>query len=250
MKRSFLFAFVVVLGMLYLIHPVRLSAQQHFRIHVGSASASPGQIVNFPVILSNPAGAIAAGVTDVTIVMHFNGTTLAPTDPAHPGSIVAGVRRLFLALAVTSATDSVLTQLQMEVALGQTPITLMQIDTAYTNTPNAVLDKQNGTFSLLGLCDEGGLRLLNPNGTASVNLSQNFTDGTSLAATVTTCEDGVTKLYLVDMIGRQAKIFLDDAVPTGSHPMNLDFSGVAGGKYLLVFETPTRRETQALEVVR
>ena len=250
MKRSYVFAVVVCLMFMTAFLPERALAQQHFRLRIGSDSAYAGQTVTIPVILSNPAAAKAAGVTDITLVFHFDATTLAPSNTSQQGKVGSGIRRIFMALLVTSNTDSVITAIPMQVALGETPLTVFVIDSAYTNTPSAVLDKQNGIFTLRGVCHAGGERLLNPNGIASVNLAQNFSNGEALSATVNTCEDGTTRLYLVDMIGRRAKTFLDDAIPTGEHKMQLDISDVAGGKYLLVFETPTRKETQAVEVVR
>jgi WD40 repeat protein len=223
---------------------------KHFILRIGSDSAFAGNTINLPVILTDPATVIAQGADSVTATYHYNATLLAPLSPTISGTIASGFHNGSFTFPVTSLTDSILGYLHFIAGLGNAVSTVMHIDSSSSNTSNAILDNEDGIFTLRGVCTQGGNRLLNPNGTASLILPKNFTDGTSIIANVTTCENGITKVSLVDMLGRTVKVFLQSEIQVGSHTLQLDLKDLPTGKYIIVMQTPTRQILQSLEVRR
>jgi WD40 repeat protein len=225
-------------------------APKHFTLRIGSDSAYAGNQVTLPVILTDPATVIAQGADTITATYHYNATLLAPLSPTSLGTITTGLRKASFTFPVTSPTDSILGYLHFIAGLGNAVSTVMHIDSSSSNSANAILDNSDGTFTLLGICTQGGNRLLNPNGTATLILPKNFTDGSNITTNITTCEQGITKISLVDMLGRTAKVFLDEEITVGEHSIQLDLKDIVTGKYIIVMQTPTRHISQMLEVIR
>ena len=52
-------------------------------------------------------------------------------------------------------------------------------------------------------------------------------------------EDGSTKLWVTDILGRKVISVLDDIVKSGSYSVQLNTSSLTAGNYFYILQTPT-----------
>jgi WD40 repeat protein len=221
--------------------------QATFPIRIGIDSAFAGEIVYLPVILNDVPSALAQGATSVRVNCSYNTTMLEALADPNTNRDVAG--RVDFAISLTAAMDTVIGMLPFRAGLGNAASAVINIQSATTNSPSVTLTPTNGLFTLRGVCFEGGARLMNPSGVPSIVMPSTAFDA-SIPAEITTIEEGRTKLYLVDLLGRTAKIYAHDITTPAKRKLLLDLTGIANGKYLLILETPTKQITRTIEVAR
>jgi hypothetical protein len=221
---------------------------QTFPIRIGIDSAFAGDTVYIPVILNDAPSLIAQGATSVRVNCSYNTTMLEPIPDPNINRDVAG--RVDFAVTLTASMDTVIGTLPFRAGLGNAVSAIMNIISASTNSPTVLLAPTNGLFVLRGVCFEGGPRLMNPSGTPSIIIPNSFAFSSSFPVELTTIEEGRTKLYLADMLGRRTKEYINDFLAPGNRKLSLDLTGIANGNYLLILETPTKQVTRTIEVAR
>ena len=221
---------------------------QTYAVYIGIDSAFAGDIIRIPVVVPDVAALQAQGGTLVGVNVSYNTTVLEPLDDPHTNNDVAG--RVAFSLVLTPGMDSVLGTLPFRAALGNSATSVLRIESASTNAPGAQLVPTNGLFSLRGVCYEGGPRLMNPSGSPSITIPNPLASSASLPIELTLIEQGRTKLWITDMLGRTTKVFINDLVEPGKRKLALDLTSIATGKYLLILQTPTQQITRTIEVAR
>jgi hypothetical protein len=218
-------------------------------ISIPNFSGKVNDVVTAPVLIDNPNGAIAAGATTVNAVLQYDATMLGPIGTTPVGTIIGKDRVIPLSLTITP-NDTVLTTLQFKVALGDDSVTTMHLANPSSNSPKVTASEQDGMFTLLNVCDQGGPRLLNPNdSTALTFISPNPTNG-GITVNLNVAELGNTRLLLMDCLGRVVKTLADGPLPLGVQQFTIDAGQVSTGKYFLQLQTPTQHKIQQVEVVR
>ena len=93
-------------------------------------------------------------------------------------------------------------------------------------------EKQNGIFTLLGICREGVARLINPDVEARIiNISPNPAEK-SLNIEISMIEEGQTELSIFNSFGESAQsIFSGNNETTGSNKFKAEISNLAIGVY-------------------
>lgn len=128
----------------------------------------------------------------------------------------------------------------------------MHLDTISWNGACSVTGvRTDGAVTLTGLCQQGGTRLfVDTSGT--LTLAQNdpnpFTGETMI--TYHTIEDGQTKLYIMDVIGRHVADLADGPAKAGDYTVHFNGAILRTGMYYYILETPTRRLIRQMVVVR
>jgi WD40 repeat protein len=218
-------------------------------ISIPNFSGKVNDIVSTPVLIDNPNGAIAAGATTVNAVLQYDASMLGPVGSTPVGSIVGNSRVIPLTLTITP-NDTVLTTLQFKVALGDDSVTSMHIANPSSNSLKVTASEQDGMFTLLNICDQGGPRLVNPNdSTALAIISPNPTNR-GIIIDLNIAEVGNTRLLLMDCLGRVVKTLVDGPQPLGVQQFIIEAGQVSTGKYFLLLQTPTQHKIQQVEVVR
>ena len=90
------------------------------------------------------------------------------------------------------------------------------------------------------VCRQGGERLFDDRGGAlSLGTRPNpFNDAAEIEFTIT--ESGLTRMMVMDALGRNASVLLDEWLPAGRYREVLDGSKLATGMYHLVLQTPSQ----------
>ncbi len=159
---------------------------------------------------------------------------------------------VFVAVRTALGNDSILAEIPVVAGLGSVSETSMDIIEFgfYDKTGNIVeydAEKQSGIFKLLGICPEGGNRLVNPRAGA-VELSvqpQPATD--EIVITFWLDEEGPTKLFIADLLGNIVKTIIDaDNKTYGLCTIKASVGSLPSGVYMLVLQTPTTRQSVKL----
>ncbi|PKL80898.1 MAG: hypothetical protein CVV25_02985, partial [Ignavibacteriae bacterium HGW-Ignavibacteriae-4] len=107
-----------------------------------------------------------------------------------------------------------------------------------------------GEFNVLGICEEGGTRLINPNSEAvDMQVIPESNSGNALIH-LTLIETGQTELEIYDQIGNKVETVYSGTPSAGQQEINLNLSKYANGRYYIKLTTPTITKTEIIEVVR
>ena len=225
-------------------------AYNDLTVRIGSGSAYAGEKVKLPIILNDPTSAVAQGISSITVQFTYNATLLEPIVPTIGGAIVVDLRSTNVTFAVPSATDTILGYVNFRAGLGDASSTQLHIDTSYSNLPITKIKNIDGVFNLLGVCNEGGKRLLNPSGSLNLSLQQNPINGNSLSILLHTVEKGHTQIFLSDILGNLIRVFFDEEIMPGDKAMDFNLEGISNGTYFLTLKSPTRQLSRTMAVLR
>jgi hypothetical protein len=230
---------------------MRVDAGASATIAIRDYQASPGERVLIPLEISDGVSLERNGIRNYRATIRFNRTLLVPVE-SYPSSYVGDDRILTItgSIPAASTTNGPLTAIEFIAALGdtqQTPITIEAFtfveDTAITATTI------NGTFTLTGLCSNGGTRLVNSSGATALRpvRPNPVVDWAEVEYEIV--EDGMTRLYLVDVLGGVTPV-VHTSLTAGRYVARFDVTGLVPGVYVCVLETATQRMGVVMGVVR
>lgn len=229
--------------------PIDISAGASATFTIREYQAAPGERVSIPIEMSDAVNLERNGIKTFSGTIRFNRTLLAPIDP-NVTLTDAGDDRL-LAFNGTIPQDAVtggtLTSLNFIAALGdrqQTPLAIEAIDFAEGSVATSLV---NGLFKLSGLCVDGGTRLIDASGATVLRPVRPNPASGAAEIEYETVEDGRTRIYLVDVVGRRIGI-VDADIMAGRYIAPFDASRLNSGTYVCVMETPTQRLHTLLRV--
>jgi len=108
----------------------------------------------------------------------------------------------------------------------------------------------DGSFTLTGICTNGGARLVLANGTEGLkSVIPNPSSGTVRIA-YDLVERGQTRLTITDLVGREVGIVYTGNRIEGAYEDTFDATKLSTGVYVIVLETPTARMSTMMQVVR
>jgi hypothetical protein len=103
---------------------------------------------------------------------------------------------------------------------------------------------------LIGVCCDGGVRLLNPDGLIALkSIAPNPGDG-MVGIEFTIIEAGWTEVSISDALGRVVSIPLDGDMQQGDYVLHLDASTFVPGLYFCTLRTPTTRKSVRMQIER
>lgn len=219
---------------------------QNVVVYTPDASANVNDLIDIPVFIDDPGGAVAAGASSVSFDLHFNETMLEPIGTTPKGTVTGSDRVLHFNLPIV-ATDTVLTMLHFRVALGDDSVTSLAVAKPLTNSLVVTASNNDGTFKLLNVCTAGGPRLLNPDGVVAMSVPNNPVHD-AIQVKVNLIEDGHTSLTLFDACGRAAATIVDDYLTHGTQLFSVPASGIGSGVYYVILQTPNNRLMAPVEV--
>lgn len=208
-------------------------------IYFENESAYAGDIINIPVKIKNNEGTGIAHGQEIDFDVKFNQTLLSPVDYEFSVEDVNTSVIHMKGVKIDSLKPEVLVNIRFIVGLGNQ----RKCDLSISNTkiyPYAEISSENGVFNLLGVCEEGGERLLNPYSTVQISSIRPNPANEIINFEVNLTEYGETKIYLLDPTGNTVVTFLSEIInDPGILSFTLDVSDYASGAYFVVLETPT-----------
>lgn len=211
----------------------------------------PGDIVAIPIILEEDINLEQAQVNSIDVDLFFNPTLLYPKY--HEIQILdeKTAKITIQALPTKLGLDKTLTNLEFFVGLGNADECDLILKNAKPNGGLAQINLINGKFRLLGVCREGGTRLLNPYNTATIKNVLPNPANEYVEIELSLSEIGNHKLVLFNSFGEIVKSikFYNNTI-NNYHKFQMNVKDFSPGLYFIFYQSPTFTAIKALSVVK
>ena len=229
---------------------VNMKSNFAFNIESGIVSAKPTDELIIPIYLTNADYIKYTNAKAINAELLFNKTLLFPDTSAGEWYDEGDKRVLKLVMPIENCSNGVLANLKMFAMLGnavETPLELREISTV-GDTMN--IGSVNGLFKLIGLCQEGGTRLINPVGNVLIkSITPNPSDN-QIDVKMELIESTGYKVILLNELGRTVKQIIRHASHPGNTNELIEIADLVSGVYYLVLETETVRIAQKVYVLK
>jgi hypothetical protein len=222
-------------------------------VSVSSDSAYAGEIRTINLVLEKikPEG-IKAIASRFSATLKFQKTILTPQDRSKISGFSSD--STLVKLEGELPNSNILVSIPMIAGLGTVEETSLEIsDFKLIDNTGAELeydvDYRYGTFKLLGICREGGTRLINPTGKAEILSILPNPASEDIEIKLNLIEDGATSVSIFDLNGAKIKEFNIRGV-TGQQTIKLNGREFANGLYFIQLQTPTVLENQKLMIIK
>ena len=220
-------------------------------ILVGNAEGKAGERIEIPIILKDFKNIEFAGITSIKSDLTFNSTLLAPDFPV--SSKIYGDNRTITLENIPLKTDEngISIKYPFIIGLGNSEKSDLVLSNYQSVGGNIDLDVINGSFTLLGICIDGGKRLINSNGKAQITLITPNPSSNKIKIDLDLTESGKTNLVLMDVTGKIIKtIFEKDITEFGKQTIEFSANEFDSGLYYLKLQTATVIELQKLMLIK
>ncbi|MBS1912254.1 MAG: hypothetical protein JST22_09740 [Bacteroidetes bacterium] len=214
-------------------------------LRAGSFSGNPGAHGDVAITLTSSSVIRAASM--IRVRLRFNATLLEPVGSTPAGitqgdTIIDGKRLLDLVLPIPSGTlaPATLATLHFAVGLGNDSASAIDLLDASPVDGPLQLRRESGAFTLLGICREGGARLVNPVRRATMAFRPNPI--VSMAEIeFDLFEECPVRVAVVDLFGNEVRVLTDSRLSAGTYTLSNDLSQIPSGSYAIVLSTPWQR---------
>lgn len=183
--------------------------------------------------------------------LRYQRTLLAPKDKALLKMIEGDSATV--EITGSAGPDSVLASIDFKAGLGSvefTPIELIEF--IWLDENGREIDYEtltdDGSFNLLGVCREGGDRLINPSPKAGITGLSPNPASLEITVTINQIEAGETGLIIYNILGEEVARTMIDGRPTGLKEIKLNLSNFSRGMYYLKFTSPTGSDVRCFMV--
>ncbi len=214
-------------------------------------SAFAGETKNIKLILGNikPEG-LSSIAPNFEAKIRFQRTILGPSSNLDWQIINDSI---YVAVKGQIGNSLELASIPLIVGLGnveETAIDIveMKLLDIFGNPVEYDFDKESGIFKLLGICEEGGIRLINPDKlTQLMKISPNPSEG-NVNIELNLVEKGTTSLKVFDVNGQ----FIDykELSTTGNINIELNTQNYSNGLYFIHLQTPTVNKKEKLIIYK
>ena len=219
-------------------------------------AGSPGESRSMRILLDGVASLPFAQATGIRLKLRFNSTLLEPISTVPSAiilsdSIAYGRRTLDMILPMTmgAMTGGALGTIDFKIGLGNDSLSAMELLDATPVGGALRLRALPGTFKLLGICYQGGPRLVEPIERITLALRANpVSTLAELEFDLRKEEHG--RVMVVDLLGRTMKTVADETMREGHYMISFDASDLPAGSYAVVLETPSLRIARPMVVRR
>ncbi|MFN8359383.1 MAG: choice-of-anchor D domain-containing protein [Candidatus Kapaibacterium sp.] len=216
-------------------------------VSVDTARGYPGELAWLHFRIRNAARLAAAENTMVQLTLRCNSSLLFPVDSTPAGVLTNAERTLSLSLPVLPSNDTVVAVYPMLAMLGTDTATRLILENASLLGGSAALKVEHGRFELLGVCYQGGARLIRPTPSATLSVRPNpITHRCDVE--FESIENDTLTLSLVDASGRRVQQIFSGRMAPGRHSLSFEKEKLAAGTYFLILESPTIRKAMQVEV--
>jgi WD40 repeat protein len=212
-------------------------------VYITSDSAYAGEIRILKLMLSNikPEG-IASIAPNFEATIRFQSSILSPINCSNCSIVNDSV---YMNLKGLIGSSLELARIHVLAALGNVQITTVDIVgiNLVDNAGNIVdynFETASGLFKLLGICTEGGLRLIEFGQKIQLFDCKPNPANDKVQFDFTTIEDGHTELFISDMLGNKLMKVFDSEIH-GKYSIEADLSLLYNGVYAYTLQTPTKR---------
>lgn len=232
---------------------IRLTAERIpdvLRLSIDDMRGEVGDTVWIAVRAAFPA---VGGALDRTLsidgVLRCDASLLVPVG-ASRGVVERGERSVPVRITIPAGKDSETIALPYLVTLGRVDTSGLHIDDVIVRNVDVDVERQDGLFTLVGLCEEGGTRLFDGSQRAGIRAiaPQPMSDRAEIL--LRSIESGAHTVALYDVLGRRVRDVYHGALEAGMHRLAFDGFDLRSGTYLVLFTTPTMQFSRPVVIAR
>ncbi len=223
---------------------------KNITIESGNAEAKPGDTVTIQIYLRNGDFIKFTSINSIDFELVFNSTLLLPFDLLNQSSEVNGNRILTLSIPKENYSNGILTNLKMVAGLGNSTQTELKLQNLKVVGGVVNIDSVNGTFKLLGICPEGGKRLLNPTGTIKITSIKPNPSDNEIEVELQLVEKTGYKLIIVNSNGQTVREISRTNTSRSIALENIELSDLASGVYNLILQTESERMSKMFLIMK
>ena len=209
-------------------------------------SASTGSQISIPLFIKESEHLDTCKVYKYQAKIRMKRSCLVPMDPNNKGNIV-GEERTMTLNGTRKQGDSVLMLLDFMAVLGNTSSTSLEIiDFQWLDCPFQI-DTSGSFFQIDNICLAGNKERLYFENSNQISLMPSMINSqTDVLYKV--AEDGIAKLFVVDILGRTVDKILEHNHKAGFYQITYDASKINTGIYFFVLQSPTKVVTKMAKV--
>jgi hypothetical protein len=215
-----------------------------------SHSQFPNKKIDIPVILHSR-GSINYNLAEsYSTTLGFNPTILHPVNYKYK-KINDSLATIDLTnLDIKANVGDTLKNIKFMVGVGNAVACELTLSGSQIIGGNSDVSEISGHFNLLGICEEGGTRLIEPNTTSGITHIYPNPVKSNIEIDLSLIEKGYTELVIYDSMGKNVKtIFAHDIEKFGKMKIKKNLSDLPYGIYYLTYKSPTVYQIKKIVVV-
>lgn len=232
---------------------IRLTAERIpdvLRLSVADLRGEVGDTVWVAVRAAFPAvGGALDRTLSIDALLRSDASLLVPVGTAR-GVVERGERSVPVRITIPAGKDSATIQLPYLVTLGRVDTSGLHIDDVIVRNVDVDVERQDGLFTLVGLCEEGGTRMFDASQRAGIRAVTPQPVSERAEILLRSIESGAHTVALYDVLGRCVRVVHSGALTAGTHRLALSGSDLRSGTYLLLFTTPSMRFSRTVVIAR
>ena len=217
-------------------------------VQVPNTEGYPGDEIEIPIILKDARNVVQAGVNSLDGTLSFNPSILYPKGYAITAinDTLASINVMNISINNPAGTPAV--RIPFVAMLGNAEECVVRLEQVIPQGGSATITKFNGNFTLLGLCREGGTRLIHDNTlTYLLKVMPNPSDG-EVEIAVSVIEVGVSTLKIYNANGTMMEEH--HFTTLGNKKVTIDTKAYGNGLYFIMLHTPSTLDTAKLLMVK
>ena len=208
------------------------------KFHSPHFSGHPGDTVGVPIFF-RPELPMSGGNHTYVARLTMNANLLHPIGlgPSESDTVVGNERHVTLALSLNANADSLLRTLQFLVTLGDDSTTTLFLTDGGGNPPGFCITNATTQFALLGICSQGGARLLR-NGSSLILYAN--TPNPVVSETHFSYESQSTDIANVTISDALGRVFVSqvrDKQQAGHFVVDVDARALPSGLYMFAIRS-------------
>ncbi len=217
---------------------------------IGTATGYSGDIVEIPVYVVHKENISANDAINVTAVISYNGTLLMPMWLSQ-SEFEGSVRTTNIEFPLNKEEGEIIASLKFKAALGNAESTDISMNSIVSpEVFGAAFTCQTGKFELLGICKDGGTRLVNPSFTNDlITIIPNPVSET-VNLNVIFVENGYSSIKIINNTGKLVKLIYSGYPDLIEQNFWLDLSALSTGMYYVVLQTPTLIKSKKFCIIK
>lgn len=208
-----------------------------------------GDTIEVPIYLTNLIDVDKSGAEGIVSLLKFNATLLYPLDD-EKGYVSDGIRSIPIDVSVQPDQFNVVKRMKFVTLLGNDTITDLKIENSNSYGGRVNMTELPAKVILLGICKEGGPRLVNISNAVDVIKPIPNPANDDFELNYSTIEKGNTNISLYNILGEKLMELVNNEVPTGEHRTKCNLTNVPSGTYMLIMTTETERRSVRFEVIK
>ena len=219
-------------------------------IYVSSDSALPGEARTINLVMHDTNLEILKQVADtVKGTVRFQKTVIAPENYFSIKKIEND--STYIDFEAVLDTSLILTSFDVKAGLGSVRETTMDVTSfvlydSLGKRSDYSTNIESGKFKILGICEEGGKRLVNPdNNSFLIGVHPNPAID-KLKIDFKLIEKGHTEIYITNSLGQKVKTIYSGFAHPGNFNKNISADNIGSGMYFLIAKTPTILKTKKI----